>query len=181
MNLFPASANAVYWLAITALGAAIVGLPCVFVLWAHTPYATGQGEMLTQPVKFDHRHHVQDASIDCVYCHDGAMRGRVAGVPETARCMGCHAQIWTDSPELAPVRASAREGRPIRWQRVTRMPDFVFFDHAAHTTRGVGCETCHGRVETMAQVYAARSLTMDFCIDCHRDRGAPVHCSECHR
>lgn len=181
VNLFPASANAVFWLAIGGIGAAILGIPALLVLWAHTPYATGKGEMPSQPVKFDHRHHVTDAEIDCLYCHDGARRGRVAGVPDTSLCMGCHAQIWTDSPELALVRESAYEHRPLHWQRVTRMPDFVYFDHAAHTTKGVGCERCHGRVETMPQVFAAESLTMDFCLDCHREQAAPIHCSECHR
>ena len=181
MNLFPASANAVYWLTIAGIGAAIVGAPVGLVAWAHAPYATGQAAPVAQPVKFDHRHHVEDAAIDCLYCHEGAARGAIAGVPETARCMGCHSQIWTDSPELAPVRESARAGTPIHWRRVNRLPDFVFFHHAKHTARGVPCAHCHGAVEKMPQVYAAESLTMDFCIDCHRENAAPVHCSVCHR
>ncbi|MBX3226609.1 MAG: cytochrome c3 family protein [Labilithrix sp.] len=208
MNLFPASANSVYWVAIAALSCSFAGAPAAAIVWARTPYATGAGEPATQPVKFDHRHHVRDAAIDCVYCHDGALRAPVAGVPATSLCMGCHAQIWTDSPELASVRASALTDTPLRWQRTNALPDFVFFDHAAHTTQGVGCVTCHGRVDRMGQVFAARALTMDFCLDCHRDPkpelrpldritdmdwerdetsepAAPVrslvHCSTCHR
>lgn len=206
MNLFPASANAVYWLTIAAIGATAMGIPIATIAWARTPYSTGQNEALTQPVKFDHRHHVRDAAIDCIYCHDGAMRSPKAGIPATSLCMGCHAQIWTDSPELAPVRESAFTNRPIHWQRTNAVPDFVFFNHAAHTTKGVGCVTCHGRVDRMGQVFAARPLTMRFCLDCHRDPSAelrpldrvtdmdwvpdgvkrepargPTHCSACHR
>lgn len=169
VNLFPASANAIYWLAIGLVAAMALGVPAALVAWARTPYATGEGEPVVQPVKFDHRHHVRDDGIDCVYCHAGVRRSARAGVPATSVCMGCHAQIWTSSPELAPVRRSYVEGTPIRWQRVTTMPDFVFFDHSVHVNHGVGCVTCHGRVDQMAQVYMAEPMTMRFCLDCHRD------------
>lgn len=206
MNLFPASANAVYWLTIAAIGVTAIGVPVATIAWARTPYSTGENEAPTQPVKFDHRHHVRDAAIDCIYCHDGAMRSPNAGVPATSLCMGCHAQIWTDSPELAVVRESAFTNQPIHWQRTNVVPDFVFFNHAEHTTKGIGCVTCHGRVDRMGQVFAARPLTMRFCLDCHRDPSpelrpidhvtdmdwvsdgvkrerepGPTHCSACHR
>jgi hypothetical protein len=166
---FGPSANGVYWLAIAAIAGALVIVPVALIAWARSPYATGANEVLDQPVKFDHRHHVRDNGIDCLYCHSGADRSRYAGVPATSVCMGCHDQIWTDSPELAPVRRSAFEGAPIAWARVSRLPDFVFFDHSSHVNKGVGCVSCHGRVDRMAQVYAAAPFTMRWCLDCHRD------------
>jgi hypothetical protein len=169
VNLFPAYANQILWIGLGASGAAIVGVPAAMIAWARTVYATGQGHAPDQPVKFDHRHHSRDDGITCEYCHAGAFEGPSAGVPSTALCMNCHSQVWTDSPELAAVRWSWFEGQPIRWQRVNSLPDFVFFDHSAHVSHGVGCVTCHGRVDLMPQVYAASPLTMRWCLDCHRN------------
>jgi hypothetical protein len=120
-------------------------------------------------VKFDHRHHVKDDGIDCLYCHENAQRAPYAGVPPTSRCMGCHAQIWTASPELALVRESFFLERPIAWRRVNSLPKFVFFDHSIHLTKGIGCVECHGRVDEMAEVYQAAPLSMAWCLGCHRD------------
>jgi hypothetical protein len=150
-------------------GTSLLALPTLLVLSVRTPYGTGQFRAVDQPVQFDHRHHVNDDGIGCAYCHEGALRGPYAGIPPTERCMGCHAQIWPDSPLLRPVRESAFTGRPIAWNRVHRLPDFVFFNHAAHVNRGVGCVTCHGRVDLMPQVYPVAPLTMGWCLDCHRD------------
>lgn len=170
--LFSESANSLYWLGIGLLVAATLGTPAFCIGWARTPYATGQEQPLEQPVKFDHRHHVRDDGIDCLYCHGDAQRSRYAGVPSTSLCMNCHSQIWTDSPNLELVRTSYFTGTPIVWRRVNAMPDFVFFDHSAHVNKGVGCVTCHGRVDQMAQVYAASPLTMRWCLACHRDPAA---------
>ncbi len=149
-------------------GAALVGGPALLFAWVRSPIHTLQGEAVEQPVDFDHRHHVRDDGIDCLYCHTDAERSPHAGVPATEVCMNCHAQIWTDSPLLEPVRASWFENEPIRWQRVNNLPDFVFFNHAAHVRQGVGCETCHGRVDLMANVTAQAPLQMKWCLDCHR-------------
>jgi len=167
-QLFSPAANSIYWTAITLGFVAILAIPAALIAWARTPYSTGKDEPEEQPVKFDHRHHVRDDGIDCLYCHGGAAASSYAGVPSTSLCMGCHAQIWTESPELAPVRESYFSGTPIRWRRVNRLPDFVFFNHQIHVHKGVGCVTCHGRVDTMGQVFAAQPLTMRFCLDCHR-------------
>jgi hypothetical protein len=136
--------------------------------WVRTPQVTGQDDPVEQPVLFDHRHHVLDAAIDCRFCHDGAERSAKAGVPATSLCMGCHGQIWNKSEQLAAVRKSYFANEPIRWNRVHRLPDFVYFDHSAHLAAGVGCVTCHGRVAEMAQVQQVAPLTMGWCIDCHR-------------
>jgi hypothetical protein len=166
--LFPAWTNSVYWVAIGAAASALVGAPLLLMAWVRTPYAAGQTEPADQPVKFDHRHHVRDDGIDCLYCHENATKGPSAGVPPTARCMSCHSQVWTESPEVARVRESYFDGKPIVWRRVNALPDFVFFDHSVHTTRGIGCVSCHGRVDLMARVYQDKSLDMSWCLGCHR-------------
>jgi hypothetical protein len=167
--LFPPWTNTVFRLGLIALVAGVAGAIVAPMVYARSPFATHAGEPLLQPIAFDHRHHVKDDGIDCLYCHENAERGPYAGVPDTKRCMGCHAQIWNDSATLAPLRASARTDRPIRWQRVHSLPDFVYFDHSIHVTRGVGCVTCHGKVDEMAAVYQVAPLTMQWCVDCHRD------------
>ncbi|MEO6602747.1 MAG: cytochrome c3 family protein, partial [Polyangiaceae bacterium] len=110
----------------------------------------------------------RDDGIACTYCHSDVFRSSSAGMPAASVCMGCHSQIWTESPELEPVRAAYFSGAPLTWQRVTRLPHYVFFDHSVHVARGVGCETCHGRIDEMAEVAAVKPFTMEFCLDCHR-------------
>jgi hypothetical protein len=136
--------------------------------WVRSPLQTLQYQRVTQPVAFDHRHHVRDDGIECRYCHYDVDKAPNAGVPETALCMGCHAQIWTQSPLLEPVRRSYFANRPVHWQRVNVLPDFVYFNHRIHVHKGVGCESCHGRVDLMANVYAASPWHMSFCLECHR-------------
>jgi hypothetical protein len=136
--------------------------------WVRSPQITGQFDPIRQPIAFDHRHHVADDGIDCRYCHDLVERSPYAGVPPTERCMNCHNQIWSTSPQLEAVWQSYINDRSISWARVHRLADFVYFDHAIHVNKGVGCETCHGRVDRMARVYQAASLTMGWCLDCHR-------------
>jgi hypothetical protein len=152
-----------------AVGLALAGAVTVPILYARTPYATGALDPVLQPIAFDHRHHVRDDGIDCLYCHEDAERSPYAGVPAAERCMGCHNQIWNDSSLIAPLRDSVETGQPIAWQRVHSLPDFVYFDHSIHVNRGVGCVTCHGRVDEMAAVYQVHRLSMSWCLDCHRD------------
>ena len=126
-------------------------------------------DAIEQPVEFDHRHHTQDDGIDCRYCHNTVTRTEYAGIPSTALCMGCHSQIWNDSPLLEPVRRSYFSNTPIPYKRVYNLPDFVYFNHAIHSQKGVGCVSCHGRVDQMGRVYQVPSLTMSWCLDCHRN------------
>jgi predicted CXXCH cytochrome family protein len=146
-------------------GAFVVGL----MLWARTPYARGMQEPVPQPIQFDHRHHSRDDAIDCRYCHNTAEVSPQAGLPDTELCLGCHAQIWNNSPLLEPLRASHREGRPIKWRRVHKVGEFAYFNHAIHLAKGVGCVTCHGRVDEMPAVQQVVPLTMGWCLECHRD------------
>ncbi len=166
--LFPQWSNGLLrWGMVGATGM-VLFVPCLLMGMTRSPVVTGQYQVVEQPVEFDHRHHVSDLGIDCLYCHAGAERSAYAGVPPTSLCMNCHNQVWDRAGALAPVRRSYAEDQPIRWRRVHALPDFVFFNHAAHVTRGVGCLSCHGQVGEMARVYQVAPLNMAWCIDCHR-------------
>ncbi len=167
--LFPPWSDTVFrlGLAIGVLG--IASIPISMILWVRTPYVTKENDPVDQPLLFDHRHHVRDDGIDCMYCHSNASRSAYAGAPPTSLCMNCHSQIWQRAELLALLRESWFTGQPLRWQRVHQLPEFVYFDHSAHVSHGVGCVECHGRVDLMGQVHAVSPLTMKWCIDCHRD------------
>jgi hypothetical protein len=111
---------------------------------------------------------VGDDGIDCRYCHTTVETGPYAGVPSTGVCLNCHSQIWNKSPLLGEVRRAYFTNRPIPWVRVHRVPDFVYFNHSIHVNKGVGCVTCHGRVDQMPAIQQVMPLTMGWCIDCHR-------------
>ncbi len=167
--LFTSRSNQRLWIAL----AIVVSAPVVFVLglwvWVRTPWITGEGGPAEQPIEFDHRHHVRDDAIDCLYCHAEAERSQHAGIPPAGTCMGCHSQIWNDSAKLEPLRRSWFTGASIPWAAVHDLPDFVYFNHAIHLHKGVGCSTCHGRVDLMPRVYQATPMTMGWCLDCHRN------------
>ncbi len=131
-------------------------------------YNTNQNVTIGQPIQFSHAHHVGGMGIDCRYCHTSVEEAAFAGIPPTKTCMNCHSQIWIGAPILEPVRASFRDNRPLQWTRVHDLPDFVYFNHSIHVKQGVGCETCHGRVDRMPLMLQAASLQMEWCLDCHR-------------
>ena len=166
--LYPQWANTAYRLVLFTLALLVPLLLLALMLYVRTPWNTGQFQPVTQPVEFDHRHHVVDDEIDCLYCHTDAERSAFAGVPSTDVCMGCHAQIWNESPLLETVRRSYFSGKPIRWNRVHDLADFAYFDHSVHVSAGVGCVDCHGRVDLMPRVYQVAPMTMGWCLDCHR-------------
>ncbi|HEV8542376.1 MAG TPA: cytochrome c3 family protein [Verrucomicrobiae bacterium] len=138
----------------------------VWAVW-WSPYMTRVNVALDQPVPFSHEHHVSGLGIDCRYCHTTAEFSSTAGLPPTETCMTCHSQVWTDAPVLEPVRESWRTGRPLQWNRVHDLPDFVFFDHGIHVQKGIGCATCHGRVDQMPLTRKENTLWMKWCLDCH--------------
>ncbi len=140
----------------------------ILVAIYNSDYITEVNVAREQPVPFSHKHHVSDDGIDCRYCHSSVERTKFAGLPSTETCMTCHSQIWVDSPMLEPVRASFRSGRSIQWTRVNALPDYVFFDHSIHVHKGIGCSTCHGRVDQMPLTWRAHTLYMGWCLDCHR-------------
>lgn len=127
------------------------------------------GKPVEQPVPFSHKHHVQDDGIDCRYCHTSVERSSFAGMPSTEICMTCHSQLFTNAPPLAPVVASYRENKPLRWKRLHDLPEFVYFNHSIHIHKGIGCVSCHGPVDEMPLTWRAKSLTMQWCLNCHRE------------
>ena len=132
-------------------------------------YVTDVGVARTQPVQFSHKHHVSDDGIDCRYCHTSVEESSFAGIPSTKICMNCHTQIWAESPILEPVRESFRTGKSLEWTRVNNLPGFVYFDHSIHVHKGVGCATCHGRVDQMPLMWRENTLYMEWCLECHRN------------
>jgi Cytochrome c7 and related cytochrome c len=132
-------------------------------------YATQAHIAREQPVPFSHQHHAGQLGIDCRYCHTSVETSSFAGLPPTKTCMNCHQEIWFGSTMLEPVRASYRNNEPIVWQRVHNLAQFVYFDHSVHVAKGVGCASCHGRVDTMPLLYQENSLLMEWCLGCHRD------------
>ncbi|HEV2620801.1 MAG TPA: cytochrome c3 family protein [Frateuria sp.] len=126
------------------------------------------GEAVEQPVPFSHKHHVGDDGIDCRYCHATVETDAFAGIPPISTCMTCHSQLYTDQAMLAPVVQSWQRGVALHWQRVHQLPDFVYFNHSIHVAKGVGCESCHGRVDRMALTMRTQPLSMKWCLDCHR-------------
>src|SRR5438105_3951497 len=171
-QIFGPGANS---LARVTLGGSVLGVAVLFVvleLYVRSAYVTDVGRPVDQPVPFSHKHHVSDDGIDCRYCHTTVETSAFAGIPSTQTCMNCHSEIWSGSPVLEPVQQSFRSGTPIRWNRVDNLPGFVYFDHSIHVQKGVGCSTCHGRVDQMPLTYKAQSFQMSFCLDCHQE---PAH------
>jgi hypothetical protein len=146
-------------------GLAYVG---ALIYFGFSPLATDVGYMPNQPVAYSHALHAGKLGLDCRYCHTGVDDAAQAGVPPTQFCMGCHANILPTSEKLKLVRDTYDQGRPIQWVRVHDLPDYAYFNHSAHVRRGVGCATCHGRIDRMEVVYQAQPLSMQWCLECHR-------------
>lgn len=167
-NIFPKSANAVPLKVIVALiligGALIVGARNYL-----TPSYSRIGYAPIQPVAFDHSLHVGQLGMDCRYCHTYVDQSEHSNIPATSTCMNCHSQVKSDDPLLAMVRESYQTGEPIPWVKIHKTPDYVFFNHAVHVNRGISCVECHGQVNEMEVVYQAKSHSMGFCLECHRN------------
>jgi hypothetical protein len=143
-------------------------LTAALVLLDLSSFSTRAEVPREQPVPFSHKHHVSGLGVDCRYCHTTVETSAFAGIPPTETCITCHSQIWADSPMLEPVRASWRDNKSLHWTRVHDLPGFVYFNHSIHVNKGVGCATCHGRVDLMPLTWQVSSLTMGWCLDCHR-------------
>lgn len=152
--------------AIPVLSGLAIGIP----YWVmRSDYITGDTVTRDQPVPFSHAHHVGGLGIDCRYCHTAVENSAVASIPATHICMTCHSELYTQTAMLAPVRESLVNQQPIHWNKVNRLPDYVYFDHSIHVANGVGCTTCHGDIASMPLMRQAAPLTMGWCINCHRD------------
>ena len=167
-QIFSPRANQLARTSLVLAGGLAVILGAAAPIVMRSDWVTGANTNITQPVQFSHAHHVGGMGLDCRYCHTTVETSSFANVPPTKTCMNCHSQIWVTSPFLEPVRASFRTGESLQWVRVNNLPDFVQFNHSIHIKKGVGCETCHGRIDQMAGIFQASSLQMEWCLDCHR-------------
>jgi hypothetical protein len=166
-QVFPRSANVFAPLSLVGAGLLVVGVVAALLVVNRSAYATEINSPVPQPIDFSHRHHVGEEGFDCRYCHATAETSAFAGMPASTTCMNCHSQVLAQSPKLAVLRQSVQQNVPIIWNRVYQLPDYVYFDHSAHVTHGIGCETCHGEVNQMSGMWKATSLQMSWCLDCH--------------
>ncbi len=148
----------------------VVGPSTTFLVWYYfSPEFTDVGYQPTQPIPYDHALHAGELAIDCRYCHAQVEVSAVASVPPSKVCMNCHSLVKRDSPQLAVLRDSVANNRPIRWVRIHNVPDYAYFDHSVHVRAGVGCVSCHGNIAEMVVVQQAEPLSMAWCLDCHRN------------
>ncbi|MBZ5603741.1 MAG: cytochrome c family protein [Acidobacteriia bacterium] len=168
-QFFPRTSTTIARLTLLGGALALAAVACAGYLIVESPYETRQDVPREQPVPFSHEHHAGGLGIDCRYCHTTVETSSFANIPATKVCMNCHQQMWAVAPDIEPIRESYRNGRSVLWTRVHDLPDFVYFDHSVHIHKGVGCSTCHGRVDRMPLTWQAESLRMKWCLDCHRD------------
>jgi hypothetical protein len=166
--VFPKWANKTVQLAGVVLGVAPVYLT-LLVWYGASPKTTDVGYQPKQPVPYSHALHAGELGLDCRYCHNTVERAGHAAIPPTQTCMNCHQRVRTKSEKLTPIRESWTTGSAVEWKKVHDLADFVYFNHSAHVTRGIGCVTCHGRIDQMAEVYQFAPLSMGWCLDCHRE------------
>ena len=168
-QIFDRSSNALARASLVLTGLIVIALGVTLDQLQRSPWVTRQGQRPDQPVPFSHKHHVQGLGVQCQYCHVTVEKSSYAGIPPTKTCMNCHAQIWTNAQLLEPVRQSWATGKSLPWIKVHDLPDYVYFSHEIHVHKGIGCASCHGRVDQMPLMYAQNTLQMEWCLDCHRN------------
>jgi len=168
-QIFHPSTNALSKVSIFGAAFFIVILGWILDSIPRAPWVTQVDVAREQPVPFSHKHHVAGLGIDCRFCHTSVETSAFAGMPSSKTCMSCHSVLFTESELLEPVRESYRTDDPIPWARVHDLPDFVYFDHSIHISKGVGCSSCHGRVDQMPLMWRENTLNMDWCLECHRN------------
>ncbi|MBC7658508.1 MAG: cytochrome c3 family protein [Chitinophagaceae bacterium] len=177
-QIFSKYSNTLARLSIIALAVLVIsGIGLAYAL-QNSQYVTKQGIFVEQPVPFSHKHHGGDLKLDCRFCHSAVEDSAEAGMPTTEVCMGCHTQIWKNADVLKPIRDSYVQNKPISWWRVHDLPDFVYFNHSIHVAKGMGCVSCHGRVEDMPLTTQIKPLTMEWCLECHNHPEAYVRPNE---
>ena len=168
-QVFDRNSNALARFSLVLTGLIVISLGVALDQLQRSPWVTRQGQRPDQPIPFSHRHHVEGLGIQCQYCHTSVEKSSYAGIPPTKTCMNCHSQIWTNAEMLKPVRESWATGESIPWIRVHDLPDYVYFNHEIHVNKGIGCASCHGRVDEMPLMYQQNSLQMEWCLNCHRN------------
>jgi hypothetical protein len=168
-QLFPPSVDLAAKLLLLGGALVVVGGVYSFYLLNRSPYWTNVGVTLDQPVPFSHQHHAGELGIDCRFCHRSVATSSDAGMPDTQTCMTCHSQIWKEAPMLSPVRQSYTENKPLKWNMVNETPGFVYFNHSIHINKGIGCSSCHGRLDEMPITWKTVDFKMQWCLSCHRN------------
>lgn len=154
---------------IAAVAAVGGGAFVVLAVWYFgSPKFTDVGYSPTQPIAYSHKVHAGLMGMDCRYCHTSVESGPHANVPTTEVCMNCHKTVRAEAPDIVRLAAAHAAGEPVRWKKVHLLPDYAYFNHAAHVTAGVGCTSCHGRIDQMEEVRQAEMLSMGWCLECHR-------------
>jgi menaquinone reductase, multiheme cytochrome c subunit len=166
--VFPRLANYALPLLVVAIAGGALYVP-VLLGFGVGPSVLDVGYQPEQPVPYSHALHAGQLGIDCRYCHTAVDKADHANIPPTQTCMNCHTNIRTESKALQPVRDSWATNQPIEWVRVHDLPDYAYFNHSAHINKGVGCVSCHGRIDQMEVVYQAKKLSMGWCLECHRE------------
>ena len=168
-QIFDRSSNALARMSLVLTGLIVIALGLTLDQLQRSPWVTRQGQRADQPVPFSHKHHTQGLGLQCQYCHTSVEKAAYAGIPPTKTCINCHAQIWTNANLLEPVRQSWATGASLPWTRVHDLPDYVYFNHQIHVNKGLGCSSCHGRVDEMPIMYQQSTLQMEWCLNCHRN------------
>jgi hypothetical protein len=168
-QVFDRSSNALARLSLVLTGIIVIALGVTLNELQRSPWVTRQGQRPDQPIPFSHKHHVEGLGLQCQYCHTSVEKSSYAGIPPTKTCINCHSQIWTNAELLEPVRQSWATGASIQWIRVHDLPDYVYFNHEVHVNKGIGCASCHGRVDEMPLMYQQNTLQMEWCLNCHRN------------
>jgi hypothetical protein len=168
-QVFDRSSNALARASLVLTGLIVIALGVGLNSLQRSPWVTRQGQRPDQPVPFSHKHHVEGLGLQCQYCHTSVEKSSYAGIPPTKTCINCHAQIWTNAELLEPVRHSWATGESINWIKVHDLPDYVYFNHEIHVNKGIGCASCHGRVDQMPLMYQQNTLQMEWCLNCHRN------------
>lgn len=168
-QVFDRSSNALIRASLVLTGLIVIITGVTLNELQRSPWVTRQGQRPDQPVPFSHKHHVVGLGLQCQYCHTSVEKSFYAGIPPTKTCINCHSQIWTNAALLEPVRQSWATGQSIPWIRVHDLPDYVYFNHSIHVNKGLGCSSCHGRVDEMPLMYMENSLQMEWCLNCHRN------------
>ena len=177
-QVFDRSSNALARFSLVVTGVIVIALGVTLDNLQRSPWVTRQGQRPDQPIPFSHKHHVVGLGLQCQYCHTSVEKSSYAGIPPTKTCINCHSQIWTNAQLLEPARQSWATGASIQWIRVHDLPDYVYFNHSIHVNKGIGCASCHGRVDEMPLMYQQNTLQMEWCLNCHRNPGVNLRPDE---
>ncbi len=167
-NIFPKWTNKLPGILVMGLGLTAVSVIVIIWYW-FSPKHLNVGYQPNQPIPYSHEFHAGELGIDCRYCHTQVEKSAHANIPSSETCLNCHDQIKKNSPHIIKLRKSVANNTPIKWVKVHQLPDYAYFNHSRHVNSGIGCATCHGRVDKMKVVHQTQSLSMGWCLDCHRN------------